>query len=379
MKKKIAILGSTGSIGVQALDILEQYHEYYEIVALSANKNISLLAKQANYFETHYVGIVDEDSAEEFKRFGLKDVKILKGNTSLIELATLPEVDIVLMAVVGIAGLEATIAALEAGKNVALANKETLVAGGQIVMDAAKKTGSKIIPVDSEHSAIFQCLFGCSNPKELKKIYLTASGGPFKGYDQKHLKRVTIAEALNHPNWTMGKKITIDSATLMNKGLEVIEARWLFDLSIEQIEVIIHPQSIIHSMVEFIDGTIIAQMGKTDMRLPILYALSYPERLPTTFGSLKLTKLEPLTFEEPDVENFPCLSLAYKALKIGDTMPVVLNAANEIAVEKFLREEISFTEIPIMVQEAMKSHQVIQNPDIHDVLRVDQNIRKQLT
>jgi len=378
MKKKIAILGSTGSIGRQALDVVREHADDFQIVALAAHRNVELLAQHVENFRPAYVGVVDAESADEFKNRGLTDVELVSGKDSLVKLATLPEVDLVLVAVVGIAGLEPTIAALEAGKNVALANKESLVAGGHLVMEAARRFGSKVIPVDSEHSAIFQCLAGCDDPSRIKRIYLTASGGPFRDYTRDELRYVTVEDALNHPNWRMGKKVTIDSATLMNKGLEVIEAHWLFGLSIEQIQVVIHPQSIVHSMVEYVDGSIIAQMARTDMRIPIQYALSWPRRIKSGIGSLDLTATEPLTFEMPDFDRFPCLALAYKALEIGGTMPVVLNAADEVAVEKFLKGEISFIEIPVMIEQAMKSHKAIQNPDLNTILRVDHSVRRQL-
>lgn len=378
MKKRIAILGSTGSIGRQALDVIYQHADDFQVVALTTNRNTELLAQQVQTFHPAYVGVVDAQSAEEFKNYGLTDVEFMSGKDCLVKLATLPEVDLVLVAVVGIAGLEPTIAALEAGKNVALANKESLVAGGHLVMEAARRSGSKVIPVDSEHSAIFQCLAGCNDSSQIKRIYLTASGGPFRSYAKDELRHVTVEEALNHPNWRMGKKVTIDSATLMNKGLEVIEAHWLFGLSIEQIQVVIHPQSIVHSMVEYIDGSIIAHMAKADMRIPILYALSWPERIKSDIESLDLTAMGSLTFETPDFDKFPCLVLAYKALEIGGTMPVVLNAADEVAVEKFLKGEISFIEIPVMIEQAMKSHKVIPNPDLNAILRVDHSVRRQL-
>jgi len=378
MKKRIAILGSTGSIGRQALDVISQYADNFQVVALATNRNIELLAQQVEAFRPAYVGIVDAERAEEFKNYGLTDFELISGKDCLVKLATLSEVDLVLVAVVGIAGLEPTIAALKAGKNVALANKESLVAGGHLVMEAARNSGSKVLPVDSEHSAIFQCLAGCNDPCRVNRIYLTASGGPFRNYTRDELRYVTVEEALNHPTWKMGKKVTIDSATLMNKGLEVIEAHWLFNLSMDQIQVVIHPQSIVHSMVEYIDGSIIAHMARTDMRLPILYALSWPERIRSDIGSLDLTAMEPLTFEMPDFERFPCLALAYKALEIGGTMPAVLNAADEVAVEKFLKGEISFMEIPIMIEQAMKSHKAIQDPDLNTILRVDHSIRRQL-
>lgn len=378
MKKRVAILGSTGSIGTQALDILSLYPERYEIKALGAYQNIDLMAKQVEKYSPDLVVLIDEEKADELRSRVDSKIKVDSGTEALIELAASDNIDIVLIAIVGIAGLKPTIAALNAGKTVALANKEVLVAGGEIVTKLADKTGAKIIPVDSEHSAIFQCLQGCRNIDEVNKIYLTASGGPFRGYKRDDLKRVTPEDALKHPNWNMGKKVTIDSATLMNKGLEVIEAKWLFNLSVDQIDVVIHPQSIIHSMVEFVDGAILAQMGTTDMRIPILYAFTYPERYASNVKRLNLLEMGSLTFEEPDVENFPCLSLAYKAIRIGGTMPAVLNAANEIAVDMFLKEQISFLEIPLVIEKAMKSHQVIENPDIDDILRADSETRELL-
>lgn len=378
MKKRVAILGSTGSIGTQALDILSLYPERYEIKALGAYQNIDLMAKQVEKYSPDLVVLIDEEKADELRSRVDSKIKVDSGTEALIELAASDNIDIVLIAIVGIAGLKPTIAALNAGKTVALANKEVLVAGGEIVTKLADKTGAKIIPVDSEHSAIFQCLQVCRNIDEVNKIYLTASGGPFRGYKRDDLKRVTPEDALKHPNWNMGKKVTIDSATLMNKGLEVIEAKWLFNLSVDQIDVVIHPQSIIHSMVEFVDGAILAQMGTPDMRIPILYAFTYPERYASNVKRLNLLEMGSLTFEEPDVENFPCLSLAYKAIRIGGTMPAVLNAANEIAVDMFLKEQISFLEIPLVIEKAMKSHQVIENPDIDDILRADSETRELL-
>ncbi len=378
LKKRVAILGSTGSIGTQALDILSLYPERYEIKALGAYQNIDLMAKQVEKYSPDLVVLIDEEKADELRSRVDSKIKVDSGTEALIELAASDNIDIVLIAIVGIAGLKPTIAALNAGKTVALANKEVLVAGGEIVTKLADKTGAKIIPVDSEHSAIFQCLQGCRNIDEVNKIYLTASGGPFRGYKRDDLKRVTPEDALKHPNWNMGKKVTIDSATLMNKGLEVIEAKWLFNLSVDQIDVVIHPQSIIHSMVEFVDGAILAQMGTPDMRIPILYAFTYPERYASNVKRLNLLEMGSLTFEEPDVENFPCLSLAYKAIRIGGTMPAVLNAANEIAVDMFLKEQISFLEIPLVIEKAMKSHQVIENPDIDDILRADSETRELL-
>lgn len=374
--KKIAILGSTGSIGTQALDIIERNRSYFKIEALSAHNNIELLKEQIDKFKPRVVTVVDKEKAEILKSKISSKTEILVGPSGLKEIASIKNLDMVLVAVVGIAGLEATIAALSTGNDVALANKETLVAGGQLVMNTAKVHGSSIIPVDSEHSAILQCIQG-ARKKDIKGIVLTASGGPFRGYTREDLEKVTVEDALKHPNWVMGQKITIDSATLMNKGLELIEAKWLFDLDIEQIKVVIHPESIIHSMVEFIDNSVLAQLGLADMRIPILYALTYPKRMPSPVESLDLLKLKKLSFEEADLETFSCLKLAINAIEIGGTMPVVLNAANEIAVKKFLDRKIGFNEIASLVKEAMKNHKPINEPVLEDILRVDQAIRKQ--
>lgn len=379
MKKRVVILGSTGSIGTQALDVLRLYPEQFEIEGLAVRQNIDLLIDQIYEYSPAKVVVADEKKALELKnRVGSK-IQVSSGEDALVELAASEDVDIVLVALVGIAGLKPTIAALKAGKTVALATKEVLVAGGEIITKLASESGTTIIPVDSEHSAIFQCLQGCSNvDKEVNKIYLTASGGPFRGYKRDELKRVTVEDALKHPNWKMGPKVTIDSATLMNKGLEVIEAKWLFNLSVDQIDVVVHPQSIIHSMVEFVDGAILAQMGSPDMRIPILYAFTYPERYLTNVERLNLIEMGNLSFEQPDIENFPCLSLAYKAIRIGGTMPAVLNAANEVAVDMFLKGNISFLEIPIIIEKAMKSHQVVKDPEVEDILHADLDTRELL-
>jgi len=377
-RKRIAILGSTGSIGTQALQVIESHPDRFEVIALSTYQNIQLILEQARKFSVKKISVVNSNVLDGIS-IDHSEFDVDTGYESLIQIASMDNVDMVLVAVVGIAGLQATIAALESGKDVALANKETLVVGGDLVMETARRFGKRIIPVDSEHSAIFQCLNTASGHQEVKRIILTASGGPFRGYNRESLKRVTVSDALKHPNWSMGKKITIDSATLMNKGLEVIEAKWLFDVEIDKIQVVVHPQSIIHSMVEFTDGSIIAQLGRPDMRLPILYALSYPERFSSDYGGLDFFEIGKLTFEEPDVENFPCLPLAYKAARIGGTMPTVLNAANEVAVQKFLQEEISFMEIPIFIEKAMKSHKVIQQPKIDDILSVDKEVREFLS
>lgn len=374
MPKRISILGATGSIGVQALEIISKYPKHFEIIALSTNENVDLLSEQVSRYKPKYVAIADEEKANRFNSTAA-NIKVDIGNNSIASIAALPEIDIVLNAIVGIAGLKPTLAALEAKKDVALANKESLVAAGSIVMKTAKRNGCRVIPVDSEHSAIYQCLSNSNDLKEVRKIHLTASGGPFREFDKFSLKSVTVEQALNHPKWNMGKKITVDSATLMNKGLEVIEAKWLFGISHEQIDVIIHPQSVIHSMVEYVDGSVIAQIAATDMRLPILYALSQPQRLRSDIPKLDFFNLPPLTFEEPDLQRFPCLGFAYESLKTGGTMPAVLNAANEVAVGMFLRREITFEEIPKMVEKAMNIHSAIQNPDIYDILDADSTTR----
>jgi 1-deoxy-D-xylulose-5-phosphate reductoisomerase len=375
--KRIVILGSTGSIGTQALDILSKYPEF-SILALSANDNIDLLAKQALRFRPEIVAVTNSSKAASLKEKLPDDIKVTSGKEALVELATLRKADIILISVVGISGLEATLAAIQSGKDIALANKETLVAGGQLVMEAAKRSGSKILPVDSEHSAIFQCLQGTADQKAVDKILLTASGGPFRGFDYESLKKVTVEDALKHPRWSMGRKISIDSATLMNKGLEVIEARWLFDVRPEQMEVLVHPQSIVHSMVQFVDGSVLAQLGATDMRLPILYALSWPNRLQADLPLIDFVKLGSLTFEKPDFETFPCLPLAYEALKIGGTMPAVLNAANETAVEMFLQSAIDFIEIPKLIEKSMIVHKTKLNPTLEDILQADQESRERI-
>jgi 1-deoxy-D-xylulose-5-phosphate reductoisomerase len=375
--KRVAILGSTGSIGTQALDILSRYDEY-KFVALSANENIDILEKQALKYRPSKVGVVNPEKASLLRERLPDEISVLSGKQALIELAALPEVDIVLMSVVGISGLEATMAALRAGKDIALANKETLVAGGALVMEAAREFGCNILPVDSEHSAIFQCLQGTKDNKEIQKILLTASGGPFRGYTKEEIKKVTVKEALKHPRWNMGKKVTIDSASLMNKGLEVIEAKWLFDLELDQIEVVIHPQSIVHSMIQYIDSSVIAQMGATDMRLPILYAFTWPIRKSADLPVIDFAQLGRLTFERPDLDNFPCLSLAYEALRMGGTMPAVLNAANEVAVEMFLNSSLSFSDLPLLIERAMELHKTMYNPTLEDILLADQETRDRI-
>ncbi|HOQ36455.1 MAG TPA: 1-deoxy-D-xylulose-5-phosphate reductoisomerase [Acetivibrio sp.] len=369
MVERISVLGSTGSIGVQTLDVAKNLN--IKVEGLAANKNIELLEKQAWEFKPRIVAVMDENMAEVL-RSRLKDtsIEVAGGVEGLKKVASVEGAQTVVSAIVGIAGLVPTMEAIKNGKNIALANKETLVTAGSIVMAEAQKRKVEIFPVDSEHSAIFQCLMG-NNKEDVSKIILTASGGPFRGRKRDELKNVTVKEALKHPNWSMGSKITIDSATMMNKGLEVIEARWLFDVSLDRIEVLIHPQSIVHSMVEFRDGAIMAQLGSPDMRLPIQLALTYPKRLMNGFSKLDLIKNNTLTFEAPDTEAFPCLKLAYEALRIGGTMPAVLNAANEEAVRLFLEEKIGFLEIPQIIERVMTSHTVEDTPDLDDIIKMD--------
>ncbi len=363
----VAILGSTGSIGTQTLQVLENLPGY-RVYGLSTNKNVNLLSEQIQRFCPKMVVIGDEDKADRFKNSF--NVFTASGNDGLCELAADTNVDIVVNALVGFAGLRPTLAALEAGKKVALANKEVLVSAGHLVM----KHRSQIIPIDSEHSAIWQILAG-KRREDLASIILTASGGPFFQEPQ-NLQKVTVKEALQHPNWSMGGKITIDSATLMNKGLEVIEAHWLFDLKYDQIEVIIHPQSIIHSMVKFKDGSVLAHMAPADMRLPIQYALTYPDMQHDTTLPLDLLSLKPLTFAQHDPVRFPCLNLAYHAGKIGGSMPTVLNAANEVAVDLFLEEKIGFTDIPQIITSVVNKHQPINQPTLNQLFNVDEQARK---
>lgn len=374
--KRISILGSTGSIGTQTLAVIRNNPHLFKVIAISGNSNIDTLAAQVNEFKPEFVAVFDEKKAKELKNIvNNSDVKILSGLEGLCTIATIDNVDIVVTSVVGNIGLLPTLKAIKANKTIALANKETLVTAGEIVMNEAKLHNVNIIPVDSEHNAIFQCLYG-NNISEVDKIYLTASGGPFKGLKRDILLNVTSEEALKHPNWNMGKKISIDSATLMNKGLEVIEAKWLFDLDIHQIDVIIHPQSIIHSMVQFKDGSILAQLGVPDMKLPIQYALTFPSRIKSNVDKLDFFKINSLTFEKPDINTFPCLGLAYEALKIGGTMPTVLNAANEELVIQFLNGKIGFYDIPDRIEKAMKRHTPIKQPTIEDILETDKDIRQ---
>ncbi|KHS55836.1 1-deoxy-D-xylulose 5-phosphate reductoisomerase [Terrisporobacter othiniensis] len=376
LMKKISILGSTGSIGTQTLDVVRKNKDKFEVVAISANSSIDLLLEQILEFNPKYVAVYNEESAKKLKDMipNNIDIEILSSMEGLVKICELEEVDIVLTAVVGMIGLVPTMAAIKAKKTIALANKETLVTAGEIVMREAKKNNVEILPVDSEHSAIFQCLNG-ERKKNIEKIILTASGGPFRGKKKEELIKVTKNEALKHPNWDMGRKISIDSSTLMNKGLEVIEAKWLFDVDVEDIDIVVHPQSIIHSMVSFRDSSVMAQLGCPDMRLPIEYALTYPERSKTDFERLDLAKIATLTFEKPDMETFPCLKLAFKALKLGGTYPAVLNSANEVLVNEFLDDKIGFYDIPYYIERSLDQHNNRSNPTLEDILEVDKETR----
>ncbi len=376
VKKNIAILGSTGSIGTQALDIVRNNPALYQVEVLVANSNIELLAKQAREFEPNMVVIADKNKYTQLSKM-LKDlpVKVFAGEESVLFATSMDNVDIVLTAMVGFAGLMPTISAIKAGKRIALANKETLVVAGKLIVETLKNNNAHIIPVDSEHSAIFQCLSG-EKIENIYKIILTASGGPFRGKDTEYLKSVTLKQALDHPNWSMGNKVTIDSASMMNKGLEVIEAYWLFGIKPENIEVIIHPQSVIHSMVEFIDGSIIAQLGIPDMRIPIQYAFDYPNRTYSEKKRFSFTDYPNFNFEKPDMQTFRCLKLAYDVLKTGGNAACILNAANEVGVNLFLSEKIKFNDIPVIIEETLNKSEIINNPGLTDYIESDNIARK---
>lgn len=370
--KKISILGSTGSIGTQTMEVVRSNGDI-QVTALAAGHNITMLEAQIREFRPSIACVWDEEKAAELKT-AVADlpVKVVSGMEGLMEAAAEPEAEIVVTAVVGMIGIRPTIAAMEAGKDIALANKETLVTAGHIIMKLAREKGVRILPVDSEHSAIFQCLNGeREHGNRIHKILLTASGGPFRGWTHEQLKTVTPADALKHPNWSMGHKITIDSSTMVNKGLEVMEARWLFDVDMDQIQVVVQPQSIIHSMVEFEDGAVMAQLGTPDMKLPIQYALYYPERRYLPGDRLDFEALSEIRFEKPDMETFRGLKLAYEAGRAGGTLPVVFNAANEKAVGKFLKGEISYLTIIDMIEESMKNHQRIADPTVEEILEAE--------
>ena len=387
--KYITVLGSTGSIGTQTLEIASELPDKFKVVALSAGRNIDLLTAQAIKYQPEVIAIEDENLLEELKNnVNNSEIEspplIVSGKEGINTVAAWDTADTVITGIVGCAGLLPTMSAINAGKNIALANKETLIAAGSVVIPALKKKKSRILPADSEHSAIFQCLQGLPNyenanfstgeiPKGLKAIHLTASGGAFRDWAVDDLKHVTVADATSHPNWDMGKKITVDSATLMNKGLEVIEAHYLFGTPYENIEIVIHPQSIIHSMIEMEDSSVLAQLGWPDMKLPILYAMSWPERYKTNWKRLNLSQISELTFKKPDKEKYPCMGLAYAAGKYSGTMPAVLNAANEIAVEMFLQEKISFLEIPKFIEKACDKHlkEISKSPNLDEIIKFD--------
>ena len=375
--KKITVLGSTGSIGSNSLEVIEANPEKYKVVALGAGRNIDLLSKQIERFEPVAVATLDEDLSRTLRgRIKKKSaMEILSGREGFVRLATLKEADTVISAMTGAAGLIPTYAAIEAGKELALANKETMVMAGPLMMGRARKEGVSILPIDSEHSAILQSLQG-HRREDVRRVILTASGGPFRERSIEEMERVTPEQALSHPTWNMGRKISIDSATLMNKGLEVIEAKWLFDLPTDQINVLIHPQSVIHSMVEYKDGSIIAQLGIPDMKTPISYALSYPHHMETRLPYLKLEEIGTLSFEKPDMKRFPCLRLALQAAEMGGSMPAVMNGANEVAVDSFLKGEIGFLKIPVLIEKTMEAHETFSIESIEGVMEIDHWARK---
>ena len=375
--KKIAILGSTGSIGTQTLDIVSK-NDDLQVVGIAAGRNIDLLEKQIRQFSPRLAAVGDEKKAQELKlRVQDTDCKVVGGMEGLIELAVMEEAEILVTAIVGMIGICPTVAAICAGKHIALANKETLVTAGHIIMPLAKEHNVKILPVDSEHSAIFQALNG-ENPKTIEKLLITASGGPFRGKKTEELKNIRVEDALKHPNWAMGQKITIDSATLVNKGLEVMEAKWLFDVDLDRIQVVVQPQSVIHSMIEFKDGSIMAQLGTADMRLPIQYALYEGERKYLDGERLDFAKLASITFENPDMETFKGLPLAMQASKTGGSMPTVFNAANEKAVALFLNRKIGFLDIYEIIERAMNEHEVILNPTVEEIINIEQDVYKRI-
>lgn len=374
--KDVGILGSTGSIGTQALSVIRENPDKFRVKVLSCNKNISLLKEQIKEFKPEAVAVFDEESGGVLKK-ELPGHEILTGYKGLCDVAAFGNYQLLLNGLMGMIGLEPTYRAIEAGKNIALANKETLVAGGKLIMEFAAERDVDIIPVDSEHSAIFQCMAAAEKNK-VKSIILTASGGPFLGKKLDELKSVRMEEALNHPNWSMGKKISIDSATFMNKGLEVIEARWLFDLDADRIRVVVHPESIIHSMIEFEDNAVLAQLGKPDMKVPIALGMSWPDRIKNDMGSLDFAKISKLTFREPDRETFRCLDYAYEALKIGKSATCVLNAANEVLVDKFIKGEIEFPDIQKMLGEIMDTWNFEQAENLEDILELDKEVRERV-
>ena len=374
--KKIAVLGSTGSIGIQTLDVVRNHNEFLKVEVLAANSNDELLEAQIKEFCPSIAILNDKNAYERLKARYIGKTTLYYGEEGLIEGATTDKIDTVVTSLMGFAGLRPTMKAIEAGKNIALANKETLVVAGDLVMQKAREKNIEIMPIDSEHGALFQCLQG-EDITKVDKLLLTASGGPFRGKHKEELANVSLKQCLNHPTWKMGRKITIDSASLMNKGLEVIEAKQLYNVDYDQIQVVVHPQSIVHSMVQYVDGSVIAQLGSTDMRLPIQYALTYPERMNCPAEKLDFWQMQNLTFEKPDIDTFKGLALAYEAGKIGGSMPCVMNAANEIAVEAFLNEQISFLDIYSVIEEAMQSHVTLIDPELEDLFEIDSQVRKQ--
>jgi 1-deoxy-D-xylulose-5-phosphate reductoisomerase len=373
--KKILILGSSGSIGVNTLNVVRNFPDKFSVVGLTVNSNINILEQQIKEFNPEFVVVTDESKAKELKSKIGNLCKVLSGNDQLINVSKQSDYDILLGSIVGFAGLAPTLEAIKRGKRIALANKETLVVAGEIVTKLVLENSAEIIPVDSEHSAIYQCLVG-ENLNEVEKLILTASGGPFLNKDKSFFENATVDEALNHPNWRMGSKITIDSATMMNKGLEVIEAHWLFGLPVEKINVVIHPQSIIHSMVQFVDGSIKAQLGLPDMKLPIQYALTFPERLQNDFKRTDLPAINNLSFFEPDFDKFDCLKLAFDVIEIGGTAPCILNAANEVAVDKFINKKIKFSQISVLISKALDKIENHSDPDIETIFECDRKTRE---
>ncbi len=374
-KRNICILGSTGSIGRQTLDVIDRTNGYFRIASLTTNNNIDLLEKQCSRYHPKSVAIVNENAYYKFKQQTNYKGKILCGESELIEVASDTHNDLVVSSLVGFAGVKPTLAAIQNKIDIALANKEVLVAAGQIVVKAAKENSVKILPIDSEHSAILQCLAGESH-RQIDKLILTASGGPFFNTPKNELKLIKSDQALNHPNWSMGNKVTIDSATMMNKGFEVIEAHWLFDIGIDKIKVLMHPQSIVHSMVQFVDSSMKAQLGVPDMRIPISYALTYPDRYTYDFPQLKLFQLAQLNFCEPDLDKFPCLQLAFDAINQGGNAPAIVNAANEIAVDAFINHRIGFYDIPKFIEQSLKNIHFVSNPTLNDIFETNEEARK---
>ncbi len=378
MRKKVAILGSTGSIGCNAIEVIGALSPAFEVVAISAHSKTTQFCEQIQALRPKYAAMTDPDAARDCRRLNNVDVEILAGPDSLVEIASMDEVDIVLCAVVGAAGLPAALAAAKAGKTLAIANKEPLVIAGELLTETARQHGATLLPVDSEHSAVFQAM-QAGNPAEVDKIILTGSGGPFRTADIEQMRRATVRQALNHPTWTMGPKITVDSASMMNKALEIIEAVWLFGLSVEKIDILIHPESIVHSMVEFVDGSVIAQLGTPDMKLPIQYALTYPERIRGNCDRLRLDQLGRLTFEPPDLRKFRALALGFEAARSGGSVPVVFNAANEAAVEAFLAGRIAFGKIVDLIEHCLDTHTNQTRLSLEELLDIDNWARRETT